>query len=139
MRDFLVGEGKLFQPDVMLPAQYSTRARGRVAQEGEYNLVFALLEDAVHCFKKYRFAEAQSARELYDEAREWIESTDRSWPFSFENVCMILSIDPDFLRQGLRRWEQQQVAALEPPKVADLPLPDFSADYDDALVATAVS
>jgi len=100
--------------------------------------VLALLEDAVHCFKKYRFAKAPSARELYLEAREWFESDDRKWPFSFENVCMILGIEPDFMREGLRRWEQNEVLALTPPRVADLPLPDLSNELDDALVVPAV-
>lgn len=137
MRDHLVGEGKLFQPDVMLPTQYLSRVRGKVAQEAEYNLVLAILEDAVHCFRKYRDAESDSARELYVEAREWFESTDRSWPFSFENVCLILGIDPDYMREGLWRWEAQEAAVLEPPRVADLPLPDFS-DEEDTVVASAV-
>ena len=137
MRDHLVGEGKLFQPDVMLPSQYASRARGRVAQEAEYNLVLALLEDAVHCFKKYRFAKAESARELYEEARDWFESSDRTWPFSFENVCMILNIDPDYMREGLQRWDRTATAELVPPRVADLPLPDLT-EFEDLLVAPAV-
>ncbi len=137
MRDHLVGEGKLFQPDVMLPSQYAARVRGRVPQEAEYNLVLALLEDAIHSFQKYRFAKSQSAKELYDEAREWFDSGDRKWPFSFENCCMILGIDPQYLREGLERWETQQTAALKPPRVADLPLPDLT-EFDDALIAPAV-
>ena len=137
MRDHLVGEGKLFQPDVMLPSQYAGRVRGRVAQEAEYNLVLALLEDAVHCFRKHRHAKAESAKELYNESREWFESDDRSWPFSFENVCMILGIDADYLREGLFRVEREGEAALVPPRVADLPLPDLS-ELDDALIAPAV-
>ncbi len=126
----------------MLPSQYSGRVRGRVPQEAEYNLVLALLEDAIHCFKKYRHAKAESARELYDESREWFESSDRSWPFSFENVCMILGIDADYLRQGLQRWESESEASLQPPRVADLPMPDLSPPdlprFDDAVVAPAV-
>lgn len=121
----------------MLPSQYRTTQRGRGPQEAEYNLVFAVLEDAIHCFKKYRFAKADSARELYEEARDWFASTDRTWPFSFENVCMILGIEPEYLRGGLRRWEQRQETTLKPPRVADLPLPDFSADDDADLVSAA--
>lgn len=120
----------------MLPSQYRTSRRGRGPQEAEYNLVVALLEDAIHCFKKYRSAKAASAREQYEEAREWFESTDRSWPFSFENVCMILGIDPDYLREGLFRWERRQNAKLEPPRVSDLPLRDFS---DEDLVQESLA
>lgn len=121
----------------MLPAQYSARVRGRVPQQAEYNLVVALLEDAIHSFQKYRFAKTESARELYTEAREWFESSDRSWPFSFENVCMILGLDPDYVREGLFRSEKAKAEPLEPPRVVDLPLPDLP-ELDDALIAGVV-
>jgi hypothetical protein len=137
MTDHLVGEGKLFQPDVLLPSQFGARVRGRGPQEAEFNLIRAVLDDAIHCFKKYRFAKGDSSRELYEEARDWIESTDRQWPFSYENICMILGIDPDYLRAGLARWEEREASALKPPRVADLPLPDFS-ELDDLVAAPAV-
>ncbi len=137
MTDHLVGEGKLFQPDVLLPSQYAARVRGRGPQEAEFNLVRAILDDAIHCFKKYRFASEDASRAMYEEARDWIESTDRSWPFSYENICMLLGIEPDYLRLGLSRWEQRESTTLTPPRVADLPLPDFS-EVDDAVVAPAV-
>lgn len=137
MTDHLVGEGKLFQPDVMLPSQFAARVRGRGPQEAEVNLVRAILDDAVHCFKKFRFAGGDGSRAMYEEARDWIESGDRSWPFSFENICMILGIDPDYLRRGLAQWEQRETVALKPPRVADLPLPDFS-QFDDVVAAPAV-
>jgi hypothetical protein len=136
MTDHLVGEGKLFQPDVLLPSQFAARVRGRGPQEAEVNLVRAVLDDAIHCFKKYRFAKGDASRALYEEARDWIESTDRQWPFSYENICMILGIDPDYLRSGLARWEEREASALRPPRVADLPLSDFS-ELDDLVAAPA--
>ena len=31
------------------------------------------------------------------------------WLFSFENLCEVLGLDPDFVRSGLARWKEQQV------------------------------
>jgi hypothetical protein len=108
MRDDLVGEGRLFQPDIMLPAQYFTVLRKSAPQGPEYSLVLAMLQDAVECFQKYRFATDENGRALFTDARDWIVSEDRKWPFSFENICGILKLDVDYLRNGLVRWGERE-------------------------------
>ena len=108
MRDDLVGEGRLFEPDIMLPAQYFAVLRKSAPQGPEYLLVLAMLQDAVECVQKYRFAMDPNGRELYTDAYDWIASDDRQWPFSFENVCDILKINPEYLRTGLFRWCERQ-------------------------------
>ena len=115
--DHLVGEGRLFEPDVMLPVQYFTLLRKRSPQGPEYHLVIAMLQDAIECFQKYRFAIDENGRELFEDAREWFASPDRKWPFSFENVCGILNLDADYLRQGLAVWAEVQEAARRRGKV----------------------
>jgi hypothetical protein len=45
-------------------------------------------------------AAAIDAREVRN-AVEYVASTDRSWPFSFENLCEALGVDPGGLRQAL--------------------------------------
>jgi hypothetical protein len=118
--DHLVGEGRLFQPDIMLPSQYFTVLRKTAPQGPEYLLVIAMLQDAVECFQKYRWAVDENGRELFRDAREWIESDDRKWPFSFENVCSLLNLNPDYVRVGLNRWaeraENQRRAKVVPIK-----------------------
>lgn len=118
--DHLVGEGRLFEPDVMLPVQYFTLLRKQAPQGPEYQLVIAMLQDAVECVQKYCFAGDENARALYHDAREWIESDDRKWPFSFENVCGILSLNPDYLRRGLSVWEDTQEVARRRAKVVPI-------------------
>lgn len=108
MRDDLVGEGRLFEPDVMLPAQYFAVLRKSAPQGPEYFLVLAMLQDAVECVQKHRFSTDPNGRELYTDAHDWIASDDRQWPFSFENVCGILKIEPEYLRNGLFRWCERQ-------------------------------
>ena len=34
-------------------------------------------------------------------ALAWVASTDRAWPFSFENICVALDMDPDAVRVQL--------------------------------------
>jgi hypothetical protein len=38
-----------------------------------------------------------------EDAIAWIASTDRRWPFSFENICEALGMEADELRRRLRR------------------------------------
>jgi hypothetical protein len=115
--DNLVGEGRLFEPDVMLPVQYFTLLRKQAPQGPEYGLVIAMLQDAVECFQKYRFAKDENGRALYGEASEWLTSDDRKWPFSFENVCGILNLNAEYVRRGLSQWEARQEAAMRSGKV----------------------
>jgi len=44
---------------------------------------------------------------LVEDVRAYVASADRGWPFSFENLCDALGIDPDFLRQTLRREDDE--------------------------------
>jgi hypothetical protein len=120
MRDDLVGEGRLFEPDIMLPAQYFAVLRKSAPSGPEYLLVLAMLQDAVECVQKYRFAVDPNGRELYTEAYDWIASSDRKWPFSFENVCEILRLNPEYLRNGLFRWCERQDELRRAGKVVPL-------------------
>jgi hypothetical protein len=102
---------EVFEPDVMLPAQYFTLLRKRSPQGPEYLLVIAMLQDAIDCFQKYRFATDENGVALFADAYEWIKSDDRRWPFSFENVCGVLNLDSDYLRRGLATWGEARGAA----------------------------
>jgi hypothetical protein len=130
--DHLVGEGRLFQPDVMLPAQYFSVLRKRSPQGPEYYLVIAMLQDAIECFQKYHFATDENGRELFEDAREWITSEDQKWPFSFENICAILKLDAGYLRNGLGRWAELQDTRRRSKVVPFKVLPSLSGDLAPA-------
>ncbi len=129
--DHLVGEGRLFEPDIMLPVQYFTLLRKRSPQGPEYLLVIAMLQDAIECVQKYRWATDENGRELFEDARDWIASDDRKWPFSFENVCGVLNLDADYLRRGLSEWSEAQEALRRPNKVVPIKAPPAS--YPEAV------
>jgi hypothetical protein len=123
MRDDLVGEGRLFEPDIMLPAQYFAVLRKAAPQGPEYLLVIAMLQDAIECFQKYRFAIDENGRELYADAHDWIASDDRKWPFSFENVCGVLNLNPEYVRRGLFTWAEREDGARRRGKVVPFKAP----------------
>ena len=99
----------LFQPDMLLPSQFFDRMRRRSEFAGERRLLIAVLEDAVDVYRKQIGAKDAHGQQLFREAAEWIEATDRTWIFSFENVCDVLDLDAGYLRRGLHAWSQRRL------------------------------
>jgi hypothetical protein len=106
-----------FQPDIILASQFFGRLRRQpLSGESERQLLIAVLEDGVSCFQKYILANRPRDRRLFKDAQDWImcEGTARSGDekpaFSFKFICEILGFDPDYLRAGLRRWRERQLA-----------------------------
>ncbi|TAJ98364.1 hypothetical protein EPO44_11760 [bacterium] len=107
----------LFQPDTLLPAQYLETFRKKGYLEPEKRLMLAVLEDAIACFQKYPFARDSKGRALFREAEEWIVEEGSDWLFSFENICEVLALDPQYVRQGLLRWKQKMMAERPKAKI----------------------
>lgn len=123
MADHSVGENHphLFQPDTMLPSQYFAAAlRRRGALKPERRLIVAVLQDAIECYQKNLFAREGKQRQLFADAEEWITSQDRTHYFSYENLCEILEMNPDYVRRGLLEWRERQLAARNAGKVYSL-------------------
>jgi hypothetical protein len=104
-------QGPAFEPDTLLPVQFAGRMGSRRSQLGEFRLMNAILEDAVDMYRKHADADRGRKLDLFDEAEAWIESTDRAWVFSFENICDMLDLDADCLRAGLRAHKARVCAA----------------------------
>lgn len=60
---------------------------------GELRLMAAVLEDAINVLRKRPRSRAGR------EAREWIGSTDASWPFAYERICEALDLDAESVRR----------------------------------------
>jgi hypothetical protein len=69
--------------------------------------MLAVLEDAIDCYQKFAHARDPRGTQMFEEAREWVLSTDRSWLFSFENICDTLEINAGYVRRGLREWKER--------------------------------
>lgn len=92
---------ELWAGDPSLSEEFLSTFRRGEPLEPEKALLMAVLEDAVHQYRKYRRARDRLGRERFREAAEWIMADDDRWIFSFKNVCELLGLDPDFVRRSV--------------------------------------
>ncbi len=100
----------LFAPDIILPEQFVEGVRSDSYVSGEKALMLAVLEDGIRCFQEHLRNPRSNPRLLSRQAEEWIRAVDYDWPFSFNNVCETLGIDPSALRTTLLSWKVQRLA-----------------------------
>jgi hypothetical protein len=93
-----------FEADILTSDQYFQLYCQKSHLDPVEKLMFAVLTDAIECFQEYYGANAHRCRRLFTEAEAWISSRDYAWPYSFENICETLNLDPNYLRIGLTRW-----------------------------------
>lgn len=84
--------------------------------EPEKALLLAILEDAIHCYRKFASARNRAGREQFRAAEEWLMGGGDGSVFAFNNVCDFLGLDPDYVRRGLR-----QSAAKAAAETSDRP------------------
>ena len=89
---------------IMLPPQYSSRTGVNVA-EPHKRLMAAVLQAVVDDCRGsvYRRSASKGAIDVRTvrKAMAYVASTDRAWPFSFENLCEALGLDAGCLREEL--------------------------------------
>jgi hypothetical protein len=100
----------LFEPDILLPVQYFAALKRKRFSCGEHRLLVAIMQDAIECFQKHLHARDSKRRQLYIEAEAWIGAEEDDGTFSFDNVCDLLGMNPDYLRQGLLAWRDRERA-----------------------------
>lgn len=96
----------------LVPSQFFTPAPRSHLWRGEQRLLFAVLQDAVACWFRYRGARTQRERRLFAEVVAWFESPATDWLYAFERICEVLELDPNYIRQGLRGCQN---TVLVPP------------------------
>ena len=69
-------------------------------------LMLAVLEEALVTFQRGLDSRKAEQRRHFHEVDRWVSSDDTDWPFSFENICSCLRIDPDYIRGGLRKLKR---------------------------------
>ncbi len=102
-----------YEPDILLPEQYNELRRRRHELQGELKLMFAVLEDAIHCYLHHMNARSRQRRILFYEVRDWMNSKYSKGLFAYETLCEALGIDAGRLRKmlDLRRRQIQNGAA----------------------------
>jgi hypothetical protein len=104
----------LIASDAAVPERFFDTFRRSEHLEPEKALLLAILEDAVHCYRKYRVARDRTGRERFHEAEDWIMGGENDWIFSFDNACELLGLDPQYLRRGLRDWSAEEAEPEKP-------------------------
>jgi hypothetical protein len=100
----------VFQPDILIDSQFQSTYRRRFHLDPERVLMLAVLQDAVVCFQENLVSTCKRRQVMHVEAEEWILNEDKSYLFSFENVCEALGYDAGYMREGLLRWKYAALA-----------------------------
>ncbi len=91
--------------DAILPCQYNDLIRRHRSsiREGEYRLLWAVLEDAIRTYVANRGCSNTSQRRKFEEVRDWFEpQAEVSALFDFQNLFDLLGIDSGLLLKGLK-------------------------------------
>jgi hypothetical protein len=76
-------------------------AKAYMSETSQKDLAAGILKQAAEDLRRFHGATNGVERELYQDAYRWVISDDCSWPFSFLNVCQLLKLAPENLRQDL--------------------------------------
>jgi hypothetical protein len=101
----------------------------RRKQRPEGQLMIAVLQDAIDCLEKHRFATGHFERRLFHDAQRWILNRGAAGPFAFEFICGVLGLDANAVRRGLRgRADGQRTGSIAAATTrAQLPTEGMSA------------
>jgi hypothetical protein len=76
-------------------------AEDYIAGTSQRDLAAGVLKQAAQDLRRFHGATSAVERELYLDAYRWLTVDDCSWPFSFLNVCQLLSLTPESVREDL--------------------------------------
>jgi len=89
--------------DTSTAQQYLETFRRSEHLAPEKALIAAILEDALHEYRKYDRARGLKDKQRFREVEKWIMHRGNDWIFCFDNVCELLGLDPDYVRRGICR------------------------------------
>jgi hypothetical protein len=99
-----------FQPDPLFSERCFADRRCNIRLEPEKRLMLAILEEAVYCFQDNYSAQHGKKKRLFDSAHRWFFRVIGDWVFSFENICSVLELNPEYIRKGLIQWKQKELS-----------------------------
>ena len=70
-------------------------------QSAQHELAAGVLKQAAQDLRRFHGATSKIERELYLDAYRWLTVNECSSPFSFLNVCQLLNLAPENVRQEL--------------------------------------
>jgi hypothetical protein len=114
-------------------------AEDYLAETSQRDLAAGVLKQAAQDLRRFHGRTSAVERELYYDAYSWIMSDDCTWPFSFLNVCRLLSREPIDLREELlgdlslgifRQWARRGSRALR--RLSDSLRQRFATDNNES-------
>ena len=76
-------------------------AKDYTFETSQKDLAAGVLKQAKQDLRRFHGATSAVERELYLDAYSWLTSDDSTWPFSFLNVCRLLNLSPEAVREEL--------------------------------------
>jgi hypothetical protein len=104
----------IFIPDILTPGQYYEGLRANGCARPIKRLMLAVLADAIRCYQTYVNSGSRAQRRLFVEAEAWLMDRKADGAFAFETICETLGINPNCLRDGLRRWRLKELDGSNP-------------------------
>jgi|SRR5580700_4097288 hypothetical protein len=108
--ELFVRTGEMTQDDewdILLAEQYNDLRRRHHELRAELRLMFAVLEDAIHCYFRHMNAKGRERRKLFYDVRHWMNSRHGKELFAFETLCEALGIDAGRLRAMLEQQRRE--------------------------------
>jgi hypothetical protein len=106
-------------PEQILAVQFAGLWHRRARSSSEA-LAVAVLAQAIDDLRVYGKSRDRAGARAYLDAYRWVLSTDRTYVFSFINVCEFLGLSPQAIRRGiLARDRQLRAAAAAQQQVTD--------------------
>jgi hypothetical protein len=94
------------------PQQYYDQFSRAERLDGEWRLLFAVLEDAVRCYttaaRSNRGVDRRALEEV-EEVKDWVNTRGDRDLFSFDSICRVLDLDPDRMRRQLASIETMKI------------------------------
>jgi hypothetical protein len=103
-------QARLLSGSSVLPEQFFNSQASLFTARPVAALLRAVLEDALACFQSQFLTEGRRVQREAQEAEAWFLSKEENWPFSFMVVCAVLGLEPEAIRQQLKRWRHSHPA-----------------------------
>lgn len=72
-----------------------------LSERSHKEMAAGVLTQAKQDLRRFRGDTSKIGRELYLDAYRWLTANECAWPFSFLNVCDVLNLPPESVRQEL--------------------------------------
>ena len=82
----------------------------------EKSLLVAIFDDAVQEYKKYYRADDAEGKRRFYEVEKWVMHAGDGWIFSFDNICELLGLDPEYVRRALCETQFEPVQEKTYPR-----------------------